>query len=162
MLVPSSSSGDGVAWALDVAYTDPTCATAIQHNSDKRALSSANARHSAKMATHEKALNAAGAAGLPFKKKPLVFETTGAMGNETQKWWKAVLAIEAALRMPGDTTSRRDLGLEHTFSANGFATYWLQSISLTYARSQAESIMIWVRRNAPVGDASDADAPLLF
>ena len=45
VLVPSSSSGDGVAWALDVAYTDPTCATAIQHNSDTRALSSAKARH---------------------------------------------------------------------------------------------------------------------
>ena len=160
VLVPSSSSGDGVAWALDVAYTDPTCATAIQHNSDTRALSSAKARHSAKMATHAKALNAAGAAGLPFKKKPLVFETTGAMGQETQKWWKAVLAIEAALRTPGDTTSRRDLGLEHTFSANGFATYWLQSISLSYARSQAESIMVWVGRNAPASSAHDTDTSL--
>ena len=82
------------------------------------------------------------------------------MGNETQKWWKAVLAIEAALRTPGDTTSRRDLGLEHTFSANGFATYWLQSISLSYARSQAESIMVWVGRNAPMSNASDTDTAL--
>ena len=160
MLVPGSSTEDGVAWALDVAYTDPTCATAIQHNSDKRPLSSAKARHTAKMATHRKALDAAGAAGLPFNKKPLVFETTGAMGNEAQQWWTAVLKMEQAQRVPGDPTSRRDLGLEHTFSANGFATYWLQSISLSYARSQAESIMVWVGRNAPMSNASDTDTAL--
>merc|ERR1712216_736188 len=100
------------------------------------------------MATHRKALDAAGAAGLPFNKKPLVFETTGAMDNEAQQWWTAVLKMEQAQRVPGDPTSRRDLGLEHTFSANGFGTYWLQSISLSYARSQAESIMVWVGRNA--------------
>lgn len=111
------------------------------------------------MATHRKALEAAGAAGLPFIKKPLVFETTGAMGYDAQKWWTAVLQAEQAQREPGNPTSRRDLGLEHTFSANGFATYWLQSISLTYARAQAESIMVWVGRNAPVSDASDASMP---
>ena len=60
----------------------------------------------------------------------------------------------------GDTTSRRDLGLEHTFSANGFATYWLQSISLSYARSQAESIMVWVGCNAPASSAHDTDNTL--
>ena len=82
------------------------------------------------------------------------------MGSEAQEWWKAVLAIESALRTPGDPTSRRDLGLENTFSANGFATYWLQSISLSYARSQAESIMVWVGRNAPAGSAQDTDNAL--
>ena len=35
--------------------------------------------------------DAAGAAGLPFIKQPLVFETTGAMGTETQKWWKEMV-----------------------------------------------------------------------
>ena len=157
MLAPGTSTDDGVAWALDIAYTDPTCATALQHGSDKRATSSAKARHAAKMATHRKALEAAGVSGLPFKKKPLVFETTGAMGNDAQKWWTSVLEIEQSKRAPGEPTSRRDLGLEHTFSANGFATYWLQSISFTYARAQAESIMVWVGRNAPVSFASDFD-----
>ena len=94
VLVPGSSTEDGVAWALDIAYTDPTSETAIQHNSDKRPLSSAKARHSAKMATHRKALDAARAAGLPSTKKPLVFQTTGGMGNDAQKWWATVLKFE--------------------------------------------------------------------
>ena len=75
-------------------------------------------------------------------KKPLVFETTGGIGNDAQKWWATVLKLEQKRRAPGNPTSRRDLGLEHTFSANGFATYWLQSVSVIYARSQAESIMV--------------------
>ena len=79
------------------------------------------------------------------------------MGNDAQKWWTSVLEIEQSKRAPGEPTSRRDLGLEHTFSANGLATYWLQSISFTYARAQAESIMVWVGRNAPVSFASDFD-----
>jgi len=37
------------------------------------------------MATHRKALDAAGAAGLPFTKKPLVFEKISGMGNDAQK-----------------------------------------------------------------------------
>ena len=161
VLVPGSSTKDGVAWALDVAYTDPTAATAIQHNSDKRPLSAAKARHVAKMATHRRALTTAGAAGLPFSKKPLVFETTGAMGQDAQKWWATVLEAEQAQRMPGQPTSRRDRGLEHTFSANGFATYWLQSIAISYARAQAESIMVWVGRNAPLRCDSDEAASLV-
>ena len=83
------------------------------------------------------------------------------MGCEAQEWWKTVLQLEQVGRVPGQPTSRRDLGLENTFSANGFATYWLQSISLTYARAQAESIMVWVGRNAPLGGASDADMSLV-
>ena len=63
--------------------------------------------------------------------------------------------------MPGQPTSRRDRGLEHTFSANGFATYWLQSIAISYARAQAESIMVWVGRNAPLRCDSDEAASLV-
>ena len=36
-----------------------------------------------KLGTHKKALEEAGDQGLPFTKEPLVFETTGAMGEET-------------------------------------------------------------------------------
>ena len=82
------------------------------------------------------------------------------MGSEAQKWWKTVLQLEQAERVPGQPTSRRDRGLEHTFSANGFAPYWLQSISLVYARAQAESIMAWVGRNSPLCAESDANTPL--
>ena len=40
-------------------------------------------RHTVKLRTHKKALEEG---GLPFTKGPLVFETTGAMVEETRKW----------------------------------------------------------------------------
>ena len=42
--------------------------------------------HTVKLGTQKKALEEAGDQGLPLTKGPLVFETTGAMGEETQKW----------------------------------------------------------------------------
>ena len=42
--------------------------------------------HTVKLGTHKKALEEAEDQGLPFTKRPLAFETTGAMGEETQKW----------------------------------------------------------------------------
>ena len=63
--------------------------------------------------------------GLPFTKGPLVFETTGAMGEEKQKWWKSIVEMEADQRIPGTPQSRREQGLEHTWSANKFSSYWL-------------------------------------
>ena len=46
------------------------------------------------------------------------------MGRETEKWWKSVVAMEAELRAVGQPSSRRDLGLEHTWAANSFSSYW--------------------------------------
>ena len=90
----------------------------------------------------------AGAEGLPFVKMPLVFETTGGMGKETQKWWDSVLALERSRRQPGDPTSRRDLGLDHTWSANKHSTFWLQSVSMQYSRAQANSVLALVAKNS--------------
>ena len=78
----------------------------------------------------------------------LVFEATGGMSEETQKWWESVLALERDRREPGDPTSLRELGLEHTFSANKFSTMWLQKISMGYARAQAESVLCLIGKNS--------------
>ena len=45
-------------------------------------------------------------------------------------------------------TSLRELGLEHTFSANKFSTMWLQKLSMGYARAQAESILCLIGKNS--------------
>ena len=103
------------------------------------------------MNTHAKALSVAGAAGLPFVKVPLAFETTGAMGKETQKWWHEVSNLEKDQRAIGETTSRKDKGLEWSFTANGFETFWLQSISMSMARTQAESIVAFIGANQKEG-----------
>ena len=81
-------------------------------------------------------------------KKPLVFEATGGMGEETQKWWETVLAMKRVRRQPGDPTSRRDLALDHTWSANKHSTFWLQSIGMNYARAQAGSVLALIAKNS--------------
>ena len=151
VLVPASASGAAKAQALDVAITDPTGKVAIQQRSHRQPLKAAEKRHKDKMYTHRKALAEAGAAGLPFTKAPLVFETTGAMGKETQKWWKEVCKMEKDQRGEGETTSRRELGLDWTFTANGFASYWLQSFSMSMARTMAESIIAFIGGNQEAG-----------
>ena len=55
-------------------------------------------------------------------KGPLVFETTGAVGDETQKWWKSTVEMEADQRIPGAPQSRQEPGLEHAWSANKFSS----------------------------------------
>ena len=65
--------------------------------------------------------------------------------------------LEHARRVPGNPTSRLDLGLEHTFTADGFATFRLQSILLTYVRAQAESLMVLAGRNTLVSTEGHAD-----
>ena len=90
--------------------------------------------------------------GLQFEKKPLVFETTGAMGVETKKWWKSVLALYHAQREPGEPTSRRELGLDYTWSANHFSSFWLQTLSFCQAVALAESVDLWVSQHAPCVD----------
>ena len=52
-------------------------------------------RHTVKLGTHKRALEQAGDQDLPFTKGPLVFETTGTMGEETQTWWKSIVEMEA-------------------------------------------------------------------
>ena len=53
-----------------------------------------------------------------------------------------------ARRQPGDPTSRRDLGLDHTWSANKHSTFWLQSIGMNYARAQAGSVLALIAKNS--------------
>ena len=86
---------------------------------------------------------------LPFVKVPLAFETTGAMGAETQKWWKSVLKLESERRNDVGLSSRREMGMDHTWTANSFVSFWLQSISMAHARMQAESVMLWVGKSQP-------------
>ena len=59
---------------------------------------------------------------LPFTKGPGVFETTGAIGEETRKWWISIVEMEADQRIPCQEHpgSRQEQGLEHTWSANKF------------------------------------------
>ena len=91
-----------------------------------------------KLGIHKRALEEAGDQGLPFIKGPLVFETTGAMGEETQQWGKSIVEMEADQRTPGAPQSRREQGIEHTWSAHKFSSYWVQSFSM--ARQDASRI----------------------
>ena len=152
MLVPASASGGDKAQALDVVITDPTCKTSLEKLSHKEALKAASEAHKRKMQVYQRQLEGAGQAGLPFVKVPLAFETTGAMGRETQEWWESVLELERRERGDAAEPSRRDMGWEHTWTADSFSSFWLQSISMGIARTQAESAMMWIGKSQPVGE----------
>ena len=53
MLVPASSTDDGKAWALDVAYVYPICKTSLSNGSHKSALAAIKKRYQEKMSTQE-------------------------------------------------------------------------------------------------------------
>ena len=144
MLVPAPATGTDKATTLYITITDPTNKTAFDRGSDRKPLVAAAVRHKVKLGTHKKALLEAGDQGHPFTKGSLVFETAGAMREETQKWWKSIVEMEADQRIPGAPQSRREQGLEHTRSANKFSSYWLQAFSMPHARMQAESIAQWI------------------
>ena len=91
LLVPASASGTDKATALGIVFTDPTNKTALDGGSRRKPLVAAAVRHTVKLGTHKRALEEAGDQGLLFTKGPLVFETTGAMGEETQTRWKPIL-----------------------------------------------------------------------
>ena len=49
------------------------------------------------------------------------------------------------------TLTLTNKGLEWSFTANGFETFWLQSISMSMARTQAESIVAFIGANQKEG-----------
>ena len=95
-----------------------------------------------KMGDYAEQLENAGQAGLPFEKQPLAFEATAAMGKETQKWWKSVLKLarDSQPRLAQSDT---------TWTARKFSPYYLQLMSMTLARAQAESVVLWLGRSRP-------------
>ena len=109
VLVSTSTTGTDKATALDITVTDPTNKTSLERASDRKPLVAAALWHKAKLGTHTRALEEAGDQGLPFTKGSLVFETTGAMvmGEETQKWWKSFVGMEADRRTSGAQHSRQ-------------------------------------------------------
>ena len=88
---------------------------------------------------------------VPYEFQPLAFETTGAMGVETQKWWARMVSEDTQRRKDcGEPSSRQLCGLPATWAANSFKTFWLQSFAMVQARTQANSIGVWVRKSTPL------------
>ena len=150
VLVPPSATGGALHQALDIAITDPTNKTNLQKHTDRIPLKAAAEAHKRKMDNYQKQLEQAGQAGLQFTKTPLAFETTGAMGAETQKWWKGVLEL-AKERDP-----IRQIA-DSTWTAKKFAPYYLQLISMTQARSNAEAVVAWMGKSRSPTDYDNAN-----
>ena len=148
MLVAAAATGTAKATALDITITDPTNKTASDRGRDRKPLVAAAVRHTVKLGTHKKALEEAGDQGLPFTRRPLVFETTGAMGEETQKWWRSIVETKVDQRIPGASQSRQEQGLEHTWSANKFS---LGTNFLSVTCQDASKIHSALDRNLPEG-----------
>ena len=85
-----------LAWPPELIQPlPPKLKTALDSVIDRKPLVAAAVRHTVKLGTHKRVLEEAGDQGLPFTKGPLVFEATGAMGEEPQKWWKSIVEMEA-------------------------------------------------------------------
>ena len=129
-----------------MTITDPTNKTNLEKHSDTQALAAATRVHNKKLEIFRRQLEAAGPAGLQFEKKPLAFEATGAMGKETQEWWKGVVKLATERQ-------RHHVQEQQTWTANGFSSYYLQLISMTLARTNAESVVSWIGRSQQPGEA---------
>ena len=136
--------------ALDIAFTDPTSASAIKESSDKVPLTAAKIRQNKKLSEFRSMMREAAEAGTPIQKIPLVMETSGAYGTEMQKWWKGMLKLEEDFRGVGTPRSLQDQGLPHTWSANVWSTFQRQKLAMGVARMQAEGIMKKISQNGPV------------
>jgi len=148
-LVSPSATDGALHQALDVTITDPTNKTNLLRNhSDTQPLAAAAGAHNKKMENFRKQLETAGPAGLQFEKIPLAFETTGAMGKETQEWWKGVLKLAT-------DSERRHHQSERTWTATKFGPYYLQLISMTLARTHAEAIVSWIGRSQPLREVDE-------
>ena len=92
-----------------------------------------------------------------YEFQPLAFQTTGTLGVETQKWWASMVSEDTERRKDrGEPGSRQLCGLPATWAANSFKTFWLQSFAMVQARTQANSIGVWVRKSTPlVGHAQE-------
>ena len=79
------------------------------------------------------------------------------MGVETQKWRARIVNEDTERRNDmGESGSRQLCGLPATWAANSFKTFWLQSFAMVQARTQANSIGVWVRKSTPlVGPAHE-------
>ena len=70
---------------------------------------------------------------------------------ETQKWWARIVYEDTEHRKDrGESGSRQLCGLQATWGANSFKTFWLQSFAMVQARTQANSIDVWVRKSTPL------------
>ena len=76
-----------------------------------------------------------------YEKVPLVMESTGAWGPSMQQWWTRMLKAHNAAAQEEAGLSRRARGLDHTWSANSFTTWWAQRISVAYMRHLGEEIL---------------------
>ena len=137
--------------ALDVCFGDPTTDTYIKKSSWKKPLVTAQSRHDTKMDQYNDYKARAGAQGLPFRLTPLAFETTGAMGVETQKWFKKMIKLNAAIKGEdiGETKSRMQQGVPCTWSANTFKGFWKQRISFFIAMDRASKTNLLIGESEP-------------
>jgi hypothetical protein len=122
---------------LEETYPPPN--PYIAEESHKIKLKTAAEKHKDKMELHKKRVDELGDVSYEFQ--PLAFETTGAMGVETQKWWARIVNEDTERRKDrGESGSRQLCGLPATWAANSFKMFWRLSFAMVQARTQANSI----------------------
>ena len=140
--------------ALDITIRDPSCDSYVARNSWKTPLVAAKVGHDSKIKVFQETLIRAGAQGLNFTMTPLAFETSGAMGKETVKWFESMVAQNKAIEGQDreGISSRMQNGLPNTWTANSFGSYWKQRISFFLARDRANKRTVLMGQSQPRTD----------
>lgn len=141
--LPSSVHGTRKLLALDIGLVDPT-STCYRGAASRTPLKAARKRENDKLNKHRRAVETLGETAIDCELIPLIFETTGAFGQEARRWWEKFAMPLAAKReltnqclstLPG---AGSDPNLLHTWTANTWPALMLQKIDWMLGVALAE------------------------
>ena len=130
--------------ALDVGISCPTTKTALSNQAAVKALAAADSYAKTKTQNH---LDRADLSTLDFDVVPLVFESSGAMGTRTQKWWKEMKILDRKINAGPEGGVSPILGPDqYSWAAQRFPEFWSQRLSFTLASQLAELVSAMTSR----------------
>lgn len=134
--------GTSKAQAYDFVATDPTSKSALSRAGTLEPLNQAKWAEKEKIRLHDIQVREAGetADSVGYVKVPLAFETTGAMGPGTKKWWDTQVMPLYKRKFLGPPPSLSAQDKEHTWAANSFAAFWLQRFAMEQAKHVASTV----------------------
>ena len=79
----------------------------------------------------------------------MVIEVSGRMGKKAFRQLSEVLDITRELKIG---INYREAGAEHTWTANDFASKWVQTMSVTIVKFRAMTVLAGLRKAAAAAD----------
>lgn len=135
--------------ALDVSVVSPVTSNFVStgRNFNPKPLQAALAKEKQKLDENNEWV-AREAIDPVYKKMPVVFESTGAMGESAQDWFKMVMILFHR-KFPEGICRSSPIGLERHWGATSFQAHYHQKFALSLAKSRGKSF--WHSQVVPLG-----------